>query len=110
MVVSLLWISLFRYLIFNTAMSKTWGFPQPCPPGCKCNCHDCRVEKCLCGIPQDMCSNFPASFLIDYVRVYQKQRWVLIYLCFRLVDNLLDFMIFCALASLMYVTVVHNMM
>ena len=59
------------YIIFNTAMSKTWGFPAPCPPGCPCTCFDCRKSECQCGTPSNMCDNFPASFLIDYVRVYQ---------------------------------------
>ena len=61
------------YLLLNTAMSKTWGFPQPCPDGCACDCYDCRDEKCACAIPQNMCNNFPAYFEIDWVRVYQKQ-------------------------------------
>ena len=88
------------YLILNTAISSTWGFPTPCPDGCAyCqpdnadddfvgspgkdggtadsdsgadrNCYDCRRSECACSMPSDMCSNFPASFLIDYVRVYQ---------------------------------------
>jgi hypothetical protein len=59
------------YLIFNTAMSKTWGFPAPCPVNCPCSCFDCRKSECLCGTPNRMCNNFPAHFLIDYVRVYQ---------------------------------------
>lgn len=59
------------YLIFNTAISSTWGFPQPCPEGCDCSCFDCRLDECSCGIPNRMCSNFPAEMLIDYVRVYQ---------------------------------------
>lgn len=59
------------YLIFNTAMSKTWGFPAPCPNNCACSCFDCRKSDCLCGVPSHMCANFPAHFLIDYVRVYQ---------------------------------------
>jgi hypothetical protein len=141
-----------RYLLLNTAISSTWGFPQPCPDGCACDCYDCRKEECACAIPAGqsltvslplslslmhslkhlsgstqwnpmvpltsspfqhlhrssyfcrllsshlllffhpllhlllpclscfttgMCSNFPASFLIDYVRVYQAVGWVL---------------------------------
>ena len=60
------------YLLLNTAMSKTWGFPQPCPEGCACDCYDCRDEKCSCALPTNMCDNFPAEFEIDWVRLYQK--------------------------------------
>jgi hypothetical protein len=63
-----------RYLIFNTAMSYTWGFPTPCPEGCPCNCFDCRLDECLCALPSKMSENFPAEFLIDYVRVYQNPK------------------------------------
>lgn len=59
------------YLLFNTAISATWGFPSPCPKGCHCDCFDCAAPECACGVPHRMCENFPASFLIDYVRVYQ---------------------------------------
>ena len=66
------------YIIFNTAISSTWGFPKPCPSGCPyCtpnqaeNCFDCRKAECACAMPKDMCKNFPAYFLIDWVRVYQ---------------------------------------
>ena len=63
------------YLILNTAMSSTWGFPQPCPDGCDCECYDCLDEsgKCTCGIAQGFCNTLPAHFLIDYVRVYQNR-------------------------------------
>jgi beta-glucanase (GH16 family) len=68
------------YIVLNTAISATWGFPTPCPDGCPyClgkfgsakNCYDCRNAACACSMPANMCENFPASFLIDYVRVYQ---------------------------------------
>jgi beta-glucan synthesis-associated protein KRE6 len=62
------------YLIFNTAVSKTWGFPMPCPLGCPCDCFDCRKDECLCALPPRMANNFPAHFLIDYVRVYQNKK------------------------------------
>mmetsp|Transcript_10252 Transcript_10252/g.17148 ORF Transcript_10252/g.17148 Transcript_10252/m.17148 type:complete len:805 (-) Transcript_10252:212-2626(-) len=61
------------YLLFNTAISATWGFPMPCPDGCACDCYDCRDRTCACAIPPGMCSNFPADMLIDYVRVYQDE-------------------------------------
>jgi len=61
------------YLLLNTALSKTWGFPQPCPANCPCDCYDCRETKCACAVPVGMCDNFPAVFEIDYVRVYQNK-------------------------------------
>ena len=30
------------YLLLNTAVSSTWGFPAPCPEGCPCDCFDPR--------------------------------------------------------------------
>ena len=62
------------YLILNTAISSTWGFPVPCPDGCSCNCFDARREECECGIPANMRENFPADYLVDYIRVYQDKR------------------------------------
>jgi len=59
------------YLIFNTAVSSSWGFPLPCPDGCDCACFDCLREECICGLPQGFCEMLPSYFLIDYVRVYQ---------------------------------------
>lgn len=66
------------YIIFNTAISSTWGFPQPCPEDCAyckgdkvTDCFDCRKLECACSMPKNMCKNFPAYFLIDWVRVYQ---------------------------------------
>lgn len=61
------------YLIFNTAVSSSWGFPLPCPDGCDCTCFDCNDPSCVCGIPVGMCDMLPAHFLVDYVRVYQVQ-------------------------------------
>ena len=62
------------YIIFNTAMSSTWGFPNPCPSNCDCECHDCNdvTGKCSCGMSPGFCDTLPAHFLIDYVRVYQQ--------------------------------------
>lgn len=59
------------YLLMNTAVSSSWGFPTPCPEGCDCDCFQCGKPSCLCGIPPGYCDNFPAFFEIDYVRVYQ---------------------------------------
>ena len=59
------------YLLMNTAVSSHWGFPAPCPSGCACECFECGKRDCECGMPDGYCDNFPASFDIDYVRVYQ---------------------------------------
>ena len=61
------------YVLMNTAVSSHWGFPQPCPEGCECSCYECGNPDCACGMPSGYCNNFPASFEIDYVRVYQSK-------------------------------------
>lgn len=59
------------YLLMNTAVASSWGFPKPCPEGCKCKCYQCGNPECTCGLPDGFCDNFPASFEIDYIRAYQ---------------------------------------
>ena len=59
------------YMIMNTAVASSWGFPMPCPEGCDCECYECGNTDCECALPNGYCDNFPASFQIDYVRVYQ---------------------------------------
>jgi len=59
------------YLIMNTAVASSWGFPAPCPEGCDCKCYECGNPECACGLPDGYCNNFPASFEIEYVRAYQ---------------------------------------
>ena len=59
------------YLIMNTAVASSWGFPKPCPEGCDCKCYECGNPDCACGRPDGFCENLPASFEIDYVRAYQ---------------------------------------
>ncbi|GKY95287.1 hypothetical protein MPSEU_000490600 [Mayamaea pseudoterrestris] len=59
------------YLIMNTAVSHTWGFPMPCPDNCACDCYECGNPQCMCALPTGYCDNYPAGFEIDYVRVYQ---------------------------------------
>ena len=59
------------YLIMNTAVASSWGFPMPCPEGCKCECFQCGNPDCTCGLPEGFCENFPASFEIEFVRAYQ---------------------------------------
>ena len=62
------------YLIFNTAVSSTWGFPFDVPPTCK-KCYDCSDPSCACALPPGFCASLlggAASLLIDSVRVYQE--------------------------------------
>lgn len=59
------------YLIMNTAVASSWGFPAPCPEGCSCECFECGNPDCACALPTGYCENFPAFFDIDYVRVFQ---------------------------------------
>ncbi|MGK3749511.1 MAG: hypothetical protein ACI8RD_001806, partial [Bacillariaceae sp.] len=59
------------YLLMNTAVAASWGFPAPCPEGCKCKCFECGNPDCACALPTGYCENFPAYFEIDYVRVFQ---------------------------------------
>ncbi len=59
------------YLLMNTAVASSWGFPVPCPDGCDCECFECGNPDCDCALPSGYCDNFPAQFEIDYVRVWQ---------------------------------------
>jgi beta-glucan synthesis-associated protein KRE6 len=58
------------YIIMNVAVSHTWGFPQK-SDDCACKTYDCDNPACKCALPYGYCDNFPASFEIDYVRVWQ---------------------------------------
>ena len=59
------------YLLINTAVASSWGFPTPCPEGCSCDCFECGNSDCDCALPTGYCDNFPGSFEIEYVRVWQ---------------------------------------
>jgi hypothetical protein len=59
------------YLLMNTAVASSWGFPAPCPEGCSCECFECGNPDCACALPTGYCENFPAFFDIEYVRVFQ---------------------------------------
>eukprot|EP00978_Attheya_sp_CCMP212_P004772 scaffold10482_cov56-Attheya_sp.AAC.2 len=59
------------YILMNTAVASSWGFPAPCPEGCDCECYECGNPDCACALPQGYCDNFPANFEVDYVRVWQ---------------------------------------
>jgi hypothetical protein len=59
------------YLLMNTAIASSWGFPKPCPDGCTCECYECGNPECVCGLPDGFCDNFPATFEIEYVRTHR---------------------------------------
>lgn len=58
------------YIILNTAISTTWGFP-PTPKDC--NMFDCKRDEGLCGFSEGFCEMMPSKFLINNVRVYQNK-------------------------------------
>ena len=58
------------YVIINTAISTSWGFPDP-PWGC--TTYDCKVPEGRCGMYPGFCQSLPAQFEIDYVRIYQNK-------------------------------------
>lgn len=61
------------YVIFNTAISTSWGFPNP-PPGCDYDHgYDCKSPTTQCGFNPGFCRTLPAKFKIDYVRIYQNK-------------------------------------
>lgn len=61
------------YLIFNTAVSSTWGFPYDAPEWCP-KCYDCDDPKCACRFYPGFCEMIRSKktiMYIDSVRVYQ---------------------------------------
>lgn len=58
------------YVILNTAISTTWGFPEA-PKDC--DIYDCKVDNGRCGFNPGFCDMLPAYYLIDHVRVYQNK-------------------------------------
>jgi hypothetical protein len=58
------------YVIFNTAISTSWGFPNP-PWGC--TDYDCKNTGSQCGFNPGFCKTLPAKFMIDHVRIYQNK-------------------------------------
>lgn len=56
------------YVIINTAISTTWGFPNP-PRGCIE--YDCKTKEGRCGVNPGFCESLPAKFYVESVRVYQ---------------------------------------
>ena len=63
------------YLIFNTAVSSTWGFPYDVEESCE-KCYDCNDPTCACAFYAGFCEMLRSSdvaMLIDSVRVYQSK-------------------------------------
>jgi len=63
------------YVIFNTAISSTWGFPYSVPDWCP-KCYDCDDPKCACSFNPGFCSMMKSgkvALKIDSVRVYQSK-------------------------------------
>lgn len=58
------------YVIINTAISTSWGFPSA-PIGC--TEYDCKTETGRCGFSPGFCKTLPAEFKIAHVRVYQNK-------------------------------------
>jgi beta-glucanase (GH16 family) len=64
------------YIIFNTAISKQWGFPVECPTNCPCNIYDCNSDQWqkICGFSEGFCKMMKTEkpeYKINWVRVYQ---------------------------------------
>jgi len=68
------------YLIFNTAISKNWGFSQKCPDKCDCEFFDCKSKlfQKTCAFPPNFCDMMnnkdePIEMKVNWVRVYQNK-------------------------------------
>jgi len=59
------------YVIINTAISTSWGFPNP-PWGC--TEYDCKDPEARCGFNPGFCQSLPAEFSVDYVRIWQNKK------------------------------------
>ncbi len=62
-------------LIFNTAVSSTWGFPYDVPDNCQ-KCYDCDDPKCACSLGPGFCKMLrerDVAMYVDSVRVYQSR-------------------------------------
>lgn len=61
------------YLIFNVAVSSTWGFPYDAPDWCP-KCFDCDDPTCSCAFNPGFCEMIrtgKTAMYIDHIRVYQ---------------------------------------
>ena len=62
-------------LLFNTAVSSTWGFPYDTPEWCS-KCFDCDDPKCACAFYPGFCQMLRSgktAMFIDHIRVYQSR-------------------------------------
>ena len=62
------------YLIMNTAISSTWGFPYDTPEWCE-RCYDCSNSTCSCAFNPGFCNMMRkgVAMSIDHIRVYQSK-------------------------------------
>jgi len=63
------------YLIMNTGISSTWGFPDTLKDDCE-KCYDCHNATCTCAFQNGFCNMMKKSKIamyIDSVRVYQSK-------------------------------------
>lgn len=62
------------YLIMNTAISSTWGFPYDTPEWCE-KCYDCSNSTCSCAFNPGFCNMMRkgVAMYIDHIRVYQSK-------------------------------------
>jgi hypothetical protein len=63
------------YIIMNTAVSSTWGFPYDTPEGCN-KCYDCNDPRCACSFYPGFCRMLEfrkTAMMIDSIRVYQSR-------------------------------------
>ena len=63
------------YLIMNTAVSSTWGFPYDVPEWCN-KCYDCDDPTCACAFYPGFCPVMrkgDVAMKIDSIRVYQSR-------------------------------------
>jgi len=61
------------YIIMNTGISSTWGFPYGVPDTCE-KCYDCTNTTCACSFNPGFCNmmqNSEVAMKVDFVRVYQ---------------------------------------
>ena len=63
------------YLVLNTAVSSTWGFPYDTPDWCE-KCFDCDDPKCACAFAPGFCKMLrreDVAMYVDSVRIYQSK-------------------------------------
>jgi len=63
------------YLIMNTGISSTWGFPYDVPSSCT-TCYDCNNATCACNFHPGFCNMMKSNdvaMYIDHIRVYQSK-------------------------------------